>query len=450
MVLNKPGTVPDHATVNNHAEDVLSVFSHVLQEREKEAKMNKPVQKENDPFYNHHHHRAAHLSLPLPLDTETQGLIIIATKRAFANYFMHMVEHPPNHVPPKATSKEQHNPPPPPAIIHHGITKKYKCLVCVKTPEDMVVLNNLQESKAIITHYYHHNPNHKNHANFVTEIPPNQHPHEYGTCQMRLFKIGTNHGLYAANVTSDATVGDVKLAHRLWGLGVQNRSTTPAEDLGFSYVAQLEMEQIVDDEQLHTHLNKASRLTPQRMICGQVAALGFPIVGDTVHGGGTSEVWGHRHGWNRLALQCCEWSFPQPYWKGPHTESNHNHKNNKKNDSKKVTAEEAKEKGSKKDISAAKDDNNDEKKPAEEEKQKAPADVEEKKTEETASNNETNADAHSETTNTSSNGKKTQSKAHPPKQQLLPSRDTLCVFRLNEAWWNPLLDQYHVEEASWY
>ena len=144
-VLNKPGTVPDHATVNNHAEDVLSVFSHVLHEREEEAKKDpKSKEKSSDPLYNHHHHRSAHLSLPLPLDTETQGLIIISTKRAFGTYLTHMVQHPPK---PKHHHGAEGKAP---VIIHTGVVKKYKCLICVKKPEDMLLLNNLVESGAVV------------------------------------------------------------------------------------------------------------------------------------------------------------------------------------------------------------------------------------------------------------------------------------------------------------
>lgn len=373
-ILNKPGTVPDHATVNNHAEDVLSVFTHILQERGKQSKK----EEQEYSHHNHYHDRAAHLSLPFPLDTETQGLVIIATKRLFRSYLVDMVEHKQT----TAIKKEIHQP--------RAIVKKYKCLVCIKRPEDMMILNDLQESKAVVTHYYHHNPNHKNHATFVTEIPMAHH-HEYGKSAIRLLTIGTNHGLYAANVTSETSVGDAHLAHRLWGLGVQNSSTTPAEDLGISYVAQLEFEQLVQVGQLHTHLHNASRLTPQQLICGQFAALGFPLVGDSVHGGGTSEVWGGRHGWNRLALQCCEWSFPQPHWNAHLEPSPASVAPDKEKDNREVGWTT---------VPSGKHHHHEDRKEGD----------------------------------------------HPSgKRQLVASTEDRCVFRLNESWWTPLLDEYHVE-----
>lgn len=393
-VLNKPGTVPDHATVNNHTEDVLSAFSRVLRERERQAKeAGKDKIHASDPLYDHHHYRVAHVSLPLPLDTESQGLVIISTKRSFGSYLTDLVEHSHGHL----AAQE---------IQHRGVVKKYMCLVCIKQPEDMTTLNNLQESRAIATHFYHHNPNHKNHTHFLSDLPENQNTkmHEYGKCGIRLLKIGTKHGLYAANVTSNTTIGDAQLARRLWGLGVQNQSKTPAEDLGVAYVAQLEVEQIVHTAQLHSHLCNSNRLTPQQMICGQLAALGFPVVGDSLHGGGTAETWKNRHGYNRLALQCCEWSFPQPEWSVP--------------------AE----------LSAFKTDRTNDKCSVE------------KKAEEDAGWTEVSMkqrNGHGHTKQKEEEKEHSQAEQNG-KRQLRASTKDRCVFRLNEAWWTPLLDQYHV------
>jgi hypothetical protein len=298
-VLNKPGTVLDHASVNNHAEDVLTLFSKVLQQREKEVAVqskSEKMQHKRDPMWDHVHRHSAHIALPLPLDTETQGIIILATKRAFATYVTDLVE--------KNYRKES------PHII-----RKYRCLVCVRDLETMITLNNHQESHTIVTHYYHHNSHHPHHNDFVKDLPKNCQPHQYGKSQMRILTIGTNHGVYAANVTSDEIVGDIHLAQQLWGLCVQQYSKTPVDELGVKYVAQLEVQHMVDADQLHSHLNVNARvLSPQQLVCGQLAAMGFPVVGDVKNGGGTSEHWHHRHGWNQLALQCCEVSLPQPCW----------------------------------------------------------------------------------------------------------------------------------------
>ena len=61
-------------------------------------------------------------------------------------------------------------------------------------------------------------------------------------------------------------------------------------------------------------------------IRGQLAALGIPIVGDAMYGGGVCEMRGHRHMWTRMAVQICHLEFTLPKWAEVETED----KNSKK------------------------------------------------------------------------------------------------------------------------
>ena len=84
------------------------------------------------------------------------------------------------------------------------------------------------------------------------------------------------------------------LAHRLWGPDV----SAAQRDLGVVYVMELRVRLIGP--------------TSKRQIERQLSALGFPLVGDKKHGGGQCQMYHDRHGWDRLALQCCQLEFPEP------------------------------------------------------------------------------------------------------------------------------------------
>eukprot|EP00565_Helicotheca_tamesis_P004731 CAMPEP_0185734698 /NCGR_PEP_ID=MMETSP1171-20130828/23175_1 /TAXON_ID=374046 /ORGANISM="Helicotheca tamensis, Strain CCMP826" /LENGTH=538 /DNA_ID=CAMNT_0028404761 /DNA_START=54 /DNA_END=1670 /DNA_ORIENTATION=- len=276
VVVNKPGSMPGHATLSNHAEDVVSMFTAALKERKK-CDEKKP-----------------YVSLPQRLDIDTHGLLTVSTKKEFATYMSKLLENKTNgHVEKdeKNNSKKNKDAHPSDGCSSVDITKKYRCLVCVRDPDSMDVISNFQQLGTVITHYL--DPKSPAPKRFLRNKPKNSN-HEWQQCQMRILRVGDER-FRAACVSSNEDYVDSMLSHQLWG----NKSETPAEDLGVSYVMELEIELLTG----RTH-----------QIRGQLKALGFPIVGDPIYGGGVSEFRSHMHGWNRMALQCCELAFPLPKW----------------------------------------------------------------------------------------------------------------------------------------
>lgn len=244
--------MPDHATISNHAEDVVSCFRHALEERKGTKSVHVAVQQRRDGC----------------LDTSTSGLLAIATKAAFTSYM----------------NKE---------LNKHQVTRHFKALVCVKDTGTLSKLEHLQSSGTIVTHYLDaKSPTPKR---FYLHKPKDPKK-DFLECKMRIVKIGDDNFRAACvrSVYKDSV--DSSLAHRLWGPD----SATPAEDLGVQYVMEVEVELLTARAQ---------------QIHGQLAALGCPIVGDVQYGGGRCEFHSQQHVWNRLALQCCELSFQEPQWK---------------------------------------------------------------------------------------------------------------------------------------
>jgi 23S rRNA-/tRNA-specific pseudouridylate synthase len=251
-IVNKPGAMPDHATISNHAEDVVACFRHALEERKGTTSVHVAVQQRRDGC----------------LDTATSGLLAIATKAAFTTYMN------------KLLNKQQ-------------VTRHFKALVCVKDTGTLSKLEHFQSSGTIVTHYL--DPKSPTPKHFYRHKPKDSKK-EFLECKMRIVKIGDDNFRAACvrSVYKDSV--DSSLAHRLWGPD----SATPAEDLGVQYVMEVEVELLTARAQ---------------QIHGQLAALGCPIVGDFQYGGGRCEFHSQHHKWNRLALQCCELSFQEPQWK---------------------------------------------------------------------------------------------------------------------------------------
>jgi len=245
-VLNKPGSVPIHPNVGNHNEDVISKFTMALRDSKKHMHVTLP---------NHYPE----------IDTETYGLVAVATKAQFSNYMSKLLQ--------QAETAEKPK-----------LTKIYKCLVCVRDPERMGLLEAFQKTAKLITHYsdpvHHH---------FVRSLPNNNNTTHWQKCQLRVLKVGDDKFRAACVSTKYQDSVDSSLAHRLWG---------PHAKEGVEYVMELEVETV---GKFHAH-----------QVRGQLAALGFPIVGDAVKGGGSISVFSERHEWKRMALQCCELSFPTP------------------------------------------------------------------------------------------------------------------------------------------
>ena len=104
--------MPDHATISNHAEDVVSCFRHALEERKGTKSVHVAVQQRRDGC----------------LDTSTSGLLAIATKAAFTSYMNKLLN-------------------------KHQVTRHFKALVCVKDTGTLSKLEHFQSSGTIVTHY---------------------------------------------------------------------------------------------------------------------------------------------------------------------------------------------------------------------------------------------------------------------------------------------------------
>jgi len=260
--------MPCHSTQSNHAEDVASMFSAALKQRTSETL--------NDKDDNESKH-STFLSLPLRVEPEMHGLVLAATKKEFCSYMTKKLESTTN------TSNAGNN---------NGVTKTYRCLVCIKDPNDIDHIEKLLNRT--IEHYVDvRSPTPKK---FVRNKPKSSN-HEWQQCLMKITSIGTpSNNFRAACVSSKySDSNDFTLAHRLWG----PEKDHPAEEYGVHYVMQV-------DVQLMTKC--------PHQIRGQLSALGVPIVGDWPYGGGACEMRGHRHLWRRMAVQICHLEFTLPDW----------------------------------------------------------------------------------------------------------------------------------------
>jgi hypothetical protein len=247
--------MPIHATLSNHAEDLVSLYKHALVKRKK--------------WY------TAHVSVlqrfSTSLDTETYGLLAVSIRPEFSAYLTKMAD--------KKPSDPLH------------LFKKFRCLVCVKEPDDMDLLEDYQESGKPVTHYLETKT-----RRFLPQKPKGKQD-GVQICQLKIIKVGDDRFRAACVRSTYKNSIDSCLAHRLWGPGKKH----PAEDLKVQYVMELEVELVT---------------SRKHQLRGQLAAMGYPIVGDFTLGGGKCDVHYDRHSWNRMALQCCELSFMEPQWEG--------------------------------------------------------------------------------------------------------------------------------------
>eukprot|EP00567_Pseudictyota_dubia_P018111 CAMPEP_0197438514 /NCGR_PEP_ID=MMETSP1175-20131217/5492_1 /TAXON_ID=1003142 /ORGANISM="Triceratium dubium, Strain CCMP147" /LENGTH=584 /DNA_ID=CAMNT_0042968263 /DNA_START=87 /DNA_END=1841 /DNA_ORIENTATION=+ len=331
-VLNKPGGLPSHGTKSNHTENVTHMFSEAL----------KQLWPEN--------HRKIHVTLPYRVDTDVGGLVVVSTRKEFASYLNHSLgaSTPPkeiassygkDHQAPgdnssaEADSKKPDDKEDQPAGDNGGsdesggaaaasvgdeaeadvgaagagadLKKRYRCLVCVRDMEGMDTIERLQQSGQVVTQYV--DPKHYGARRKFVWNRPKAGGHEWLACHIQIVQVGDGNprSLRAACVVQpedgDNVHPDSVLAHRLWGA----ERAAPAEELGFGYVMQVEVELAGTSAKMEERT---------RQVRGQLAAMGCPIVGDSVYGGGTCVVGGHGHIWKRMALQCCEVSFVEPRW----------------------------------------------------------------------------------------------------------------------------------------
>lgn len=265
-VLNKPGGMPCYSTITNHAEDVITMYGAALKQRSGCNDQSKP-----------------YLSIPIRVETEMHGLVLAATNKAFCHYMTTQLES-------KAATPDNGN--------HHvgGVTKTYRCLVCIKHPNDIDRIENMVNRT--IEHYVDvKSPTPKT---FKRNKPMNS-KNDWQQCHMKILSVGSQSKNFRAACVSSrfSDSNDFTLAHRLWGPNAEH----PAEDVGAQFVMQVDVRLV----------NTTGHRAPHQ-IRGQLAALGVPIVGDEAYGGGVCEMRMHHHMWTRMAVQICRLEFRLPEW----------------------------------------------------------------------------------------------------------------------------------------
>lgn len=245
------------STTSNHAEDVVSMYTASLKER--------------------HECNAPHVSIPVRIETESYGLTLASTKKEFCTYMTNQL---------CVIKNDTHD------KANKIVKKIFRCLVCIRDPSNIDRIEGM--AGKILEHYV--DPKSATPKRFVRNKPssPNTTMQQ---CLMRITKVGDEKYRAACVSSQYSDSNDATLAHRLWN----PHSAYPAEELGVSYVMQLEVELLNETHRPH-------------QIRGQLAALGCPIVGDEAYGGGVCVIGAHRHQWNRVAVQLCRLEFPLPEW----------------------------------------------------------------------------------------------------------------------------------------
>jgi 23S rRNA-/tRNA-specific pseudouridylate synthase len=274
-ILNKPGGVPSHATVDNGVENALSMF---------QANLSSRIRGDGD-------ESSYYATLPQRLDIETSGLLVIATKKEFASYMSRMLES-------KTTRHVDagHAQPPNESVDRlDTITKKYRCVVGVETKEKQRELRRFQTSNTVLTHYldvqssapktFLLTPPHDDEDEAATS---NTERKRWLKCQLGITKVGE--ALCVLEQGDSSTEASRKLAGDLWAQA--------AKPVSFVYAVEVEVELFTG----RTH-----------QIRGQLGALGCPIVGDPLYGGG-GDITGNGRNINVMSLQCCAIKFPHPEW----------------------------------------------------------------------------------------------------------------------------------------
>ena len=264
VVLNKPGNVPMHPTLSNDLETVVSKFTMALHEKRKQMQVSTPN------------------GYPV-IDTEAHGLVCLSTKSSFSAYLTNLL---------KERDSQTDSPLSQGASdISTGLNMIYKCLVCIKDPNRMGLLEAFQKTGRLITNYW--DPALRRYIRCkpseINGDDSGRHK-DWQTCQLRIKQAGDDKFRAACVSTVFPDSIDSWLAHCLWG---------PKVKADVRYVMELQVEVV-------------GRYSSQHQVRGQLAALGFPIVGDFEKGGGKVSVFHERHQYNRMALQCCELSFPIP------------------------------------------------------------------------------------------------------------------------------------------
>ncbi|KAL7491725.1 hypothetical protein ACHAWT_001080 [Skeletonema menzelii] len=326
LIINKPPNIPVHARVDNLLENVASSVGRMLwlerredllsngrsgdltnsssssssnssdggnsdedddvefwpsgQRKRKKKNSNQKQKQKTD--------KLVYVATPQRLDQNTSGLLVVGTKKSFASYFAKLLRT-------KTSGQLQSGGS---SQSSCGVHKSYRCLVCV-TPEttssmasEVERLQKFQAEGTIIKHFLE--PSIRAPKRFVGRVPDEaENPESWAECLLKIANI-TNVCTVVGNDPSEA------LATDLWG-----EFGKPDDCVG---ILELEIELLTG----RTH-----------QIRGQMAALGFPLVGDVQYGGAvpnTSSEYmkncrGRAEGFldsETLALQCATLEFLDP------------------------------------------------------------------------------------------------------------------------------------------
>ena len=325
LILHKPPNIPVHARVDNLLENVASSVGRMLWlERREElllsnsrnngdlttssnddeddlveeiwpSGMRKKKKKNNQKQKTD---KLVYVATPQRLDQNTSGLLVVATKKSFAAYFAKLLRT-------KTSGQLQSGGA---SQSTCGVHKSYRCLVCV-TPKqhdnaeasatitssmsgEVERLEKFKTEGTIIKHFLE--PSIRAPKNFVESVPQDvNNPESWAECLLKITNI-TNICTVVGNDPSGT------LATHLWG-----DFGRPNDCVG---IVELEIELLTG----RTH-----------QIRGQMAALGFPLVGDVQYAGAipsTSSEYmkncrGRAEGYldsETLALQCSTLEFLDP------------------------------------------------------------------------------------------------------------------------------------------
>lgn len=267
-IVNKPPGVPVHGYVYNNVENVAYMYGESLAAR-----------------YPNEELAAARISVPQRLDTETSGVLVVAIKPSFSSYIGKMLQA-------KTLSHVHGTPSGKPSDKSFDISKRYKCLVCVKSLDCLKKLEDLACTGELVTHYL---SSKRSIPRIFADSPSslNEDDSSWMRCQMRIRSLGFHHTEDEDKFMLLQGCEDSKeLALRLWGENAyQGKSEISiGQCIPYIAVAQVEVELLTG----RTH-----------QIRGQMAKLGFPLVGDKLYGGGSATS-------QKLGLHCCWLSFPNP------------------------------------------------------------------------------------------------------------------------------------------
>lgn len=285
-IIDKPPLIPVHSTVDNAVENVVYQLQRArrqqqLQTGDDDNSYMAPVQR---------------------IDTNTSGLLVVATTPEFAAYFAKLLRH-------KTKNRDE-------AIQQHqnstvqsdGIQKVYRCLVCcVETKTESVIdawrrLKSLQtvstDSPVIVQHYLEQSD--RAPKRFVRQLPNEEDDSsQWLECFMQITNVSKPIPIFTAGTEESASLVD-----ELWPSNGISMSRMPP-----NVRAVVEVDVFLITGRTH-------------QIRGQLGELGFPIVGDEQYGGAvpSSEVDTYQGAHSSispqlLALQCCELSFPEAEYK---------------------------------------------------------------------------------------------------------------------------------------